>query len=183
MKGSEQKVKRQLETTQAAAVFRTIADVLEGNASPNPDDIAGLFEDFNKASLKLKRKGANITFKIKVESALAISPQAADGLASETESPGKSKYKSLKKRMKSTFGSIRDSIREDRMPDPGVVKSFLEDSELMVGFPGYGDEYYGEYTKACRQFSEAYNGKNRTGLKTAYETLRQMKSDCHDRYK
>ncbi len=183
MKGNEQKVKRHLDATQAAAVFRAIADVLAGTAASNADEIAGLFEDFKKANLKLKRKGANISLKAKVESALAAAPQASEMPASEAASQTKPKYKSLKKRMKSTFGSIGDSLREDRMPAPEAVKSFLEDSELMVGYAGYGDEYYGEYTNACRRFSEAYNGKNWAGLKTAYETLRKLKSDCHDRYK
>lgn len=185
MKNREQKIKREFEPAQAADFLRSVADVLEGKSPMDGEEAAGLFDAFTKASLKLKRKGGAISLQAKVETPLTGEPAAT--AVGETEGrktdPDKPKYKALKKRMKSTFGSIRDSLSENRMPEAEVVRSFLDDSVLMVSYPGYGDEYYDAYSETCRRFQSAFEEKDWSGLKTAFEDLKRMKSDCHDRYK
>jgi XXXCH domain-containing protein len=183
MKGREQKLKRELAPGQVAEFFRSIADAIEGNLPVDGENAAGLFDDFHKASLKLKRKGPTIALEAKVESSPQAVPKPLDAPATGPETPGKPKYKSLKKRMKSTFGSIRDNLAENRMPTADIVASFLEDSRLMVGYEGYGDDYYAEYADACRRFADAFESSDWNGFKDAYETLRQLKNDCHKRYK
>ncbi|MGD8250962.1 MAG: GAK system XXXCH domain-containing protein [Desulfobacterales bacterium] len=183
MKGREQKLKRELAPGQVADFFRSIADAIEGNVPVDGEDAAGLFDDFYKASLKLKRKGPTIALEAKVESPPPAVPEPIDDPGQGQQAPGKPKYKSLKKRMKSTFGSIRDSLAQNRMPAADIVASFLEDSRLMVGYEGYGDDYYGEYADACQRFADAFESTDWNGFKAAYETLRQLKNDCHKRYK
>ena len=62
--------------------------------------------------------------------------------------------------MKSSFKSISESIANDTLPDRATVDSFLADSELMVTYPGYGDEHYSTYTQVYQKFSQAYQNSD-----------------------
>ncbi len=191
MKPNEKKLKRSMTAPETAAIFRRMAKVLEGNGPAVEDPVEGLLADFSKATIKLKRKGGRITFKAKAET--ADGPTAAAGTdapepipATETprgSDPAKPKYKALKKRMKSTFGRIGDSLAEDRLPDGETVTAFLTDSKLMVTYPGYGDPFYGDYSEACRRLASAFDDRRWGAFKEAYLALRRLKSDCHDRFK
>ncbi len=183
MKSREQKIKRELEPGQVADLFRSIADAIEGNAPVDGEETAGLFDDFYKASLKMKRKGSTISLEAKVASTLPSVPESADAPSTGQRTPEKPKYKSVKKRMKSTFGSIRDSLAENRMPNTDTVASFLDNSRLMVSYEGYGDDFYTEYTDACQRFADAFESTDWSGIYAAYETIRRLKNDCHKRYK
>ena len=63
-------------------------------------------------------------------------------------------FKMLKRRMKSSFKEIRESLSAQKLPEPDVIHAFLSDSEGMTAFSGeeYGEHHYPSYRKACRRF-------------------------------
>lgn len=95
---------------------------------------------------------------------------------------GKPRYSVLKKRMRSSFKMLLKMIHESQMPPAEVVKSFLEDSALMVTYPGYGDEFYDQYTEVCEQFRTAYEAQDMDAMHTAIDALIHEKSRCHAKY-
>ena len=197
----EKKFKKKMDAAELAALFRDIADQLEGSEKINNHTLSDAFIDFNKASLKLKRKSDSLSVKVKVETQPQLdetSPTGARPAAEAIARPKtdkvpmpsytsdkmeKPKYKTLKKRMKSSFKMIREALESDHMPMAPILESFIRDSELMVSYPGYGDEYYEAYRNLCSHFSEACNRGDLGALKSLTIELNRMKSDCHKRYK
>lgn len=93
------------------------------------------------------------------------------------------KYSRLKKRMKDSFGTLKANLAEDRLPPEEAVASFLADSDVMVCYPGYGDEFYLDYTKACKALDKAWEKQDLEALKAAVSDLEARKTECHDKYK
>lgn len=164
------------------AVLRRIADALEradaaeapANAAhggePDPLLAAGLGE-FRKFKLNAKHAFGHmeVVLKVKTPDAPAFGSTAI-GAASTGDAPGGARpsrpshlagrpsYKSLKKRMRTSFKALRQAVQAGAMPQPQAAASFLADSLLMVEYPGYGDEHYAEYraaTEALRTALEA----------------------------
>jgi XXXCH domain-containing protein len=202
MKRNEKKFKRQMDRRQLAALLRQVADALEGRDATDLKPLDGAFKEFSKASLKIKQKADRLAVKIKVESPALKPPAAASASPASDKAPAdpfpllrmadsaglskekaKPKYKDLKKQMKSSFKHIRESLAASQVPAPEIVESFLHDSKLMIGYPGYGDEHYQAYFEACSRFSAAYVTGDLAALKEHTEVLNQIKSDCHKQYK
>ncbi len=93
------------------------------------------------------------------------------------------KYSRLKKRMKDSFEAIQADLAEDRLPPEEAVASFLADSDMMVCYPGYGDEFYLDYTKACKALASVWEQRDVPRLKAAAQELADLKRTCHERYK
>lgn len=165
------------------AVLRRIADALEradaakGTDAPTstPQDgetdplLAAGLGDFRKFKLSAKNDFGHMDVVLKVktpDAAIAV----ADGTpltstdagtqrsGSPARSAGRPSYKSLKKRMRTSFKALRQAVQAGVMPPPHAAASFLSDSLLMVEYPGYGDEHYAAYrtaTEALRTALEA----------------------------
>ena len=110
----------------------------------------------------------------------AVEPPSAEAPVKPT-----SKYKPLKKRMKSSFKEIGESLAAQKLPEPDILDGFLADSERMMAFAGkkYGEADYPAYRQACRQFAEAYEARDWAAFKDGYTRLEQLKKDCHKAYK
>ncbi|GAB7023121.1 GAK system XXXCH domain-containing protein [Salidesulfovibrio brasiliensis] len=178
--GKEIKIEKYIEKKDLITFFREIADAIEGSSS---EELA-CFEDFKKVKISIKNEFGQMAVKAKIKQERECD---ATGEEAETAPAGegvaaKPKYKDLKKRMKRSFKMIVKMTHDETLPPKEAVDSFLEDSELMVAYPGYGDEYYEDYTKACAEFAEAYKAEDMERLKAAVDELANQKGRCHAKY-
>jgi XXXCH domain-containing protein len=54
-------------------------------------------------------------------------------------------------------------------------------SQLMLSYPGFGDDYYDEFRGACLAFAQACRGKDLGKAHEAFSLIGQIKHDCHQR--
>jgi len=172
----ENKLNKYVTEEELAAYFRALADAIEKGGK---DEFACV-DDFKKIKIGVKREYGQIALKAKFKSTTPYSlPEAED---CGTVMDGKPKYKTLKKRMRSSFKVLIKMIHDGTTPPPEAVEAFLADSALMVTYPGYGDEYYDHYTKACAEFREAYAARDLDRMHVAVDALVHEKSRCHAKY-
>lgn len=93
------------------------------------------------------------------------------------------KYSSLKKRMQVYFKALRESVAAGVMPSREIVSVFLSDSEKMLAYHGYGDEFYPAYAQLCLRLREAVDAEDLAGTGAAIKALAEAKKHCHERYK
>ena len=142
-------------------------------------------EDLAEFKLEFKALGDSYLAKIKAKQATpAYMPgeHGAEATVGGAAMGGKPKYKSLKKRMKKPWKMIRETLALGNLPDRALVEAFVKDSELMVTYPGKGDEFYGAYTVGLERFAAAYEAGDVQAAADAAQALERMKKACHDRY-
>jgi XXXCH domain-containing protein len=206
MKTPKRKLKTKFKIVELEAYFRTIADALEGKTDLEDKNLIGLFDNFSQATIRMKRKAKKISLDIKVDAEPLSSGETKDAAvpgpaatpATETlpdaappepqapetsPKPKKLKYKDLKKRMKKSFKAIKESVSDSRLPERSDLVSFLNDSEQMVSYPGYGDAYYSEYQKACQALEDAAGRLDFATFKHQLEAVNKLQKECHNRYK
>ncbi len=190
MKTSERKIKQGMPFEDIPAYLRLVADALEKKGDNLPTELADLPDPIDKLELKGKAREENWELKIKFKAERPSEvPQEPEDASPTTEiaASGKPriKYKSNKKRMKTSFKDIGESLTAQKLPEPEVLNAFLAESDLMTAFPGekFGEAHYPDYRQACRQLSEAYETRNWAAFKDCYERLNQLKKDCHKAYK
>jgi XXXCH domain-containing protein len=169
------KTERYIQKADLPAFFRELADALDNggsNAIPVPDD-------FERLKLSVKDAFGQVHIKAKFKPAKYDAHHAVNEPDGTTAKP---KYKTLKKRMKESFKMIVQLSHNGQMPPEAAVHSFLEDSRLMVSYPGYGDEFYPEYTAACETFEKAYRAADVDALRAAADELAALKGRCHGKY-
>lgn len=171
--GDSSKVQRQLGRDELPAFFRELADALE---SGGEGELACLAE-FRKLKISVREEFEQYSLKMKVKPATCEEPGA------EPDGPdAKPRYKTLKKRMKSSFRIIYKTIHEGQMPPEPALASFLDDSVLMVSYPGYGDEYYEDYTRAVGELKKAAEAGDMQAMLAAVDELAAQKGRCHAKY-
>lgn len=178
--GNESKISKYLEFKDLPAFFRDLADAIEKGGS---EEFA-CAEDFAKFKISGKNEFGQVAIKAKFKSAKECTADEAmevveDGVPA---TPAKPKYKSLKKRMKSSFKMIHRMIHDGQVPPKEAVDSFLADSVLMVAYPGYGDEYYDDYTVSCEAFKAAYESGDIARMGETIDVISHEKSRCHAKY-
>ncbi len=171
-------VERLMSRQEAARYLRKVADQLESGTPADEPASDPAIGDFKKLKIGLKNRGEQVEMKIKVKPTVFC-----DEAGSSPEKGEKSAYKALKKKMKSDFKAIRESLVNGGFPLKETVGAFLRDSEQMVAYPGYGDAYYAEYQTACGRFQSAFEGGDLPGCQAACQELDRLKKACHDRYK
>ncbi|MBG0788957.1 MAG: GAK system XXXCH domain-containing protein [Desulfovibrionaceae bacterium] len=169
------KVSKYVDRTELAAFFRRLADALENGGSDELECV----DAFKKMKIGVKEEFGQLHLKAKIKVPDACLPSEED---EGGETPAKPKYSSLKKRMKTSFKVIVKMIHEDRTPPAEAVESFLADSALMVTYPGYGDEYYESYMRACDGLAEAFEDGDMEKLHRAVDALIHEKTRCHAKY-
>jgi XXXCH domain-containing protein len=160
---------------QAAHFLRTVADCIE-NGKPVIEGYDIDLSDFQKLKMSLKKISDLMNVKLKLK---LVSPEDTQ----EDDEFEEEKYSKLKKRMEVYFKDLLKSLQDNQIPSREIVSVFLRDSEQMTGYPGYGDEYYQEYRRACQDFEKVYEREDLAGLKECADTLNTLKSRCHDKYK
>ncbi|WP_022661575.1 GAK system XXXCH domain-containing protein [Paucidesulfovibrio longus] len=176
--GNSIKMESYLSADKLPDMFRRLADVMEKGAVESGLEALQGVEDFSKIGISVKKEFGRLLFKIKIK---CKSEECAVSETGDAEEP--LKYKSLKKRMKNSFKLIFTSLGEGVMPPDEAVRSFVRDSELMIGFPGFGDAHYEEYAAATQSFADAYESGDLAATQTACNELDRIKSHCHNRFK
>ena len=147
-----------------------------------------------KAGAKLKRSElknrVRTAFRGIMDTSVKDETQADEAGAAPVQPPGtagpsrsKTGYKTLKKRMKKTFASILRNAANYQLPTQKEMDSFINDSQAMVEFPGYGDEYYQEYMNRVWEMQEAFRQNDARELMYKAQEMNQLQKDCHKRYK
>lgn len=147
-----------------------------------PPDALALLSGFRKMKISVKDEFGQVSVKIKFRSDLG-DLEAPDCACGGTLPGGMPSYKSLKKRMRSSFKSVYQAVHAGRMPSGDAVAAFVAESRLMVQYPGYGDPYYAAYDTAVNAFEAAWQAQDIHALHAAVDALNHLKTDCHQRYK
>jgi len=176
--GTENKIEKYMAEKDLPKFFRDLADALEHGGK----DEFVCVEDFVKFKLSVKNEFGQMTVKAKFKPAKPCEPLSVSEERGASGDPGKPRYKSLKKRMKSSFKMIVKMIHDGNLPPKAAVDSFLSDSKLMVTYPGFGDEFYGEYIEACNAFRKAYEAESIALCLEAVNVLSSQKGQCHAKY-
>jgi XXXCH domain-containing protein len=182
MSGKELKFEKVMSSKNAADFLRALAQEIEHGAMDELKEFDLAFDDFKKMKLELKRDGDQLHLKAKVKAAEA-GAACGEPSCEEAEAAGKPKYKTVKKRMEKSFKSMGDALKKGLLPEKGEVSAFIADSELMVGYPGHGDEHYDQYTKLCVQLNVANENGDLPAVQEKYAELKALKKLCHDQYK
>lgn len=182
MKELELKSKYTFADTELGDYLRKLANALDGEGLPEFSDLQDNLSNYSKIDLKIRRKDESVVLKLKAK--LQV-PVTAETTSSDGDSPNKSKpkYKSLKKRLKSDFKALAERIVQKEFPDARVVQSFIADSELMITYPGHGDEHYEVFREALAQFAGAFEKRDMVLLDKKYQALKQLMIECHKLYK
>jgi XXXCH domain-containing protein len=182
MSGKELKFEKVMSSKNAADFLRALAQEIEHGNMDELKEFDLAFDDFKKMKLELKREGDQLHLKAKVKTIEACTV-CGETTCEETEADGKPKYKTVKKRMDKCFKSMGDALKKGIMPEKGEVDSFIADSELMVAYPGHGDEHYDQYAKLCVQLNVACENGDLVAMQEKHAELKAMKKLCHEQYK
>lgn len=167
-----------LSRADAANLLRGLASALEEGG----DEVQGYgisLAELIKFKLKIEL-GQDDTLEVKFEGKGAKMSLGAefDGERIVHES-----YSSLKKRMQIYFKALRESLLRAEVPSREIVAVFLADSERMVGYSGYGDEFYAAYAALCVRLREAFEVEDLAAMSQIADELAVAKKTCHARYK
>lgn len=177
---SSLKIDKYLKKEELPEFFRQLAAALEKGEGGE----LSCAEAFRKMKISVKDEYGQITLRAKIKSAAECKAEDLEEIeADPTDEQGKPKYKALKKRMGASFKVIFKMIHQGDMPPKAAVDEFLEDSKLMVSYPGYGDPYYEMYTEACEAFAKAYEEGDMEMLNATVDELVHQKGHCHAKYK
>jgi len=181
---------------EAAEYLRQLADDLEAGIIVLDEDELDINGEVKlKQSLKMKEDKSSLKFKLKVTfvppkpeseatpAGVANTASAAVVEASAAEDENLPSYKKLKKNMAKQFKEIRDALEAGSMPGEELAASFCENCRLMTIHPGKGDPYYPHFRSATQSFKFAVEAGDLEDAKAAVEELKQLKTDCHDRFK
>jgi len=182
----ERKIKQKMPFGRIPVYLRQLADALEKRTDDLPAELSDIPAPIVKMEFKAKPldNGWGVKITIRAESPKDLETESGP-LQVERDAPPPAKhdvnYTSLKKRMKSSFRSIGESLAAQKLPEPDIIDAFLEDSERMLAFPGekYGAPCYPAYRDACRRLAEAFDANNREAFKAAYTGIGRLKKDCH----
>lgn len=168
----------QLSRGEAAALLRKLADTLD-NGSDDLDEYGISLAELVKFKIKVDL-GQDDTLEVKFTGkglkVCGVEDPCGSGVVCES-------YSKLKKRMQVYFKAIRDSVGRAEMPSREIVSVFLSDSEKMMSFHGYGDEFYPDYAELCERLRAACDSENLAATAGVVEELIQARKSCHDRYK
>jgi XXXCH domain-containing protein len=190
MKASERKIKQEMPFENLPSYLRQLAHALEKQTDGLPAELADLPEPIVKLEVRGKARDNGWEIKIKIKAEPPENPEAecSGAHGEENAAPAAQpevNYKSLKKRLKSSFRDIGESLAAQKLPEPAIMNAFLSDSGLMMSFPGekYGESCYSAYREACRRLAEAFEAKRWEAFKAACADIDQLKKDCHAAFK
>jgi len=167
-----------LTRAEAADLLRKLADTLEQDS----DDLAeyGIsLAELVKFKVKIdlgQNDALEVKFTGKGLKVCGAEDPCGSGVVCES-------YSKLKKRMQIYFKAIRESVARGEMPSREIVSVFLSDSERMISYHGYGDEFYPAYAEICERLRLSFEQEDQAAIAAAVEELVQSKKSCHDRYK
>ena len=182
MGSRESKARESLSLKELPVFFRNMAlrlEALGGDSSEmHEDDLS----DFTKIRIEVKREGDRARLKIKVKRDAPGWDAPSAGTLS-VHRPTGIKYGTLKKRMDKTFRKMGQDLAKGLVPADETRSAYLEDVDRMVSFPGKGSPFYEKFKKACTSFRDACEKEDVASARSKYESMAQLKAECHDRFK
>ena len=177
MGATDKKIEIILHNNEVHGLLRGVAEGFRNVALP--DALLGFASDIehcSKLELSIKVQGGLAEMKLKVKGA------GVRGEEPQTDG-SKLSYKSLKKRMKTTFKFLEHSLASSMLPPQEIVESFLADSAAMCAHQDRGPQDYAPYAKLCESFRQAYAKKDRETLARLCGEISLSKKACHARGK
>lgn len=172
----QSKIEKYIDRSELPQFLRELADAIE---SGNNQELA-CASDFKRFKLTVKNEYGKMALKAKFKSEKECKFEEDEQIYTSTTQA--SQYKILKKRMKSSFKLLFKLIHDGQIPPDEAVQSFLEDSNQMVTYPGYGDEYYESDMNVCNEFKGAYEARDIPQMTEAMKALAYEKGRCHTKY-
>ncbi|WP_051261466.1 GAK system XXXCH domain-containing protein [Desulfovibrio inopinatus] len=180
----KQKYEALVKTTELGEFLANVAETVKaGKLIFNEQDVP--LEGFSSLKMSVKNMGESSLVKIKLKYQKTDDDGVfvqEGGTTEATSSSGRPKYKSLKKKMKNEWKTIRLSLQNGQLPNPAIASVFIEESRLMTTYPGKGDEYYTAFNTATDAFEKAINENDLEAARIAMSELGRLKRECHDRY-
>lgn len=169
------KLERAIAREDMADFFRELAEAVEKS-----DDDFRCLDDFRKFKLSGKEKAGGVFLKLSITPSDTCAAAAREGAPQQGD--GKPSYKQLKKDMKADFKAVFQAVHQNRMPPQEAVTAFLKGADLMVTYPGYGDEYYDEFINACVAFRSAYESGDLARMHDTVDAIQGIRGHCHAKY-
>lgn len=168
----------QLSRAEAAELLRKLADTLEAESDELGEYGISLAELVKfKIKVDLGHEDVlEVKFTGKGFKVCGCEETCGSGVVCES-------YSKLKKRMQVYFKAIRESVNRAEVPSREIVSVFLSDSQKMVSFHGYGDEFYPAYAELCDRLRTACDEENLAATAAVVDELTRARKSCHDRYK
>ena len=69
------------------------------------------------------------------------------------------------------------------LPPRSLLDDFLAEANVMISYPGFGDEHYDDFRKACNALKDAYARKDLESFAQKMGNIAIIKKECHDRFK
>ena len=181
----EIKIQKVLDATQAAEFFHTLGMAIAWAGDERLAELGLPLSGFEKIKLSIKKEGDLFSLKVKVKEAetASLGEESVAGAIQGTEPVGKPSYKSLKKKLKSSFSELKKLLTQDVPPNTETVRRFLDESDCMLTFPGMGDEHYEEYKRCCQEFEKAFESGDLEAMRTSLSAVECRKKACHQQYK
>ncbi|KAF0233747.1 MAG: hypothetical protein FD177_1388 [Desulfovibrionaceae bacterium] len=173
MGSDDKKIEIILESNEATRLLKALAAGFRHAVLPDAlNGFASHIEHCAKLEFSLKQQGGLAEMKLKVK-----------GIAGQEErSEGKPRvesYKTIKKRMKTTYKFLQHSLGNLMLPPAEVVEFFLQDSLAMCSHPSRGEWDYGPHLKLCNELKTAFDQKDRGALEMILGELEAAKKTCH----
>jgi len=173
MGSDDKKIEIILESDEAARLLKILADGLKNSVLPGAlNGFATHIESCTKLEFSLKRQGGLAEVKLKVK-----------GLSGEkgksTGKPRAESYKTIKKRMKTSFKFLQHSLGNFLLPPAEIVEAFLQDSLSMCSHPARGEHDYGPHLRLCNELKTAFDQKDRASMELILAELDAAKKTCH----
>ncbi|MHC1699359.1 MAG: GAK system XXXCH domain-containing protein [Humidesulfovibrio sp.] len=173
MGSDDKKIEIILESNEAARLLKILAEGIKHAVLPGAlNGFASQIESCAKLEFSLKQQGGLAELKLKAK---GISGQKE----SATGKPRAESYKTVKKRMKTTFKFLQHSLGNLLLPPAVIVEVFLQDSLAMCSHPSRGEHDYGPHLKLCNEFKTAFDQKDRGAMQMILEELDAAKKTCH----
>jgi XXXCH domain-containing protein len=90
-----------------------------------------------------------------------------------------SKFRPLKKELKKTFAKIRQAVKGEDLPSKNDMMEFMGQIEVMISYPGFGDEYYDSFMHLCIELNSAFRAKDQIRFNECLKSVISAKNLCH----
>ncbi|MDP3426109.1 MAG: GAK system XXXCH domain-containing protein [Humidesulfovibrio sp.] len=173
MGSNDKKIEIILESSEAERLLKILSEGIRRAVLPGAlNGFASQIENCAKLEFSLKQQGGLAELKVKAK---GVSGQKEGA----TGKPRAESYKSIKKRLKTSFKFLQHSLGNLLLPPAEIVESFLNDSLAMCSHPSRGEADYGPHLKLCNELKTAFDQKDRGALEMILRELEAAKKTCH----
>ena len=173
MGSNDKKIEIILESSEADRLLKTLAEGFKHALLPDAlKSFASHIESCAKMEFSLKLQGGLAEMKLKIKG-ISAPVVRLDG------KPRAESYKTIKKRMKTSFKFIQHSLGNLMLPSAEIVETFLQDSLAMCAHHDRGNADYGPHLKLCNELKTAFDQKDRAALQAIIGELDAVKKTCH----